>query len=208
MFQAMWLLLLIFLGVRSEEPARYLFVSSSSTAKVYYVRLPPRGPVTGIGAPQHKVELLVDSGLKLPMGLASDQQRSRILVADPGERKVFSYTVLFSGGKAVTDGAASVAVQDVEARWVACDGIGNIFVTDERNNLIMKVPAEKSLRKEPTATALYSGASLSMVSAPGGIAVDNFHVFWSNKATGQQSGSVVKGFEAPATSNAEESVKK
>jgi len=175
---------------------------------VYYVRLPSRGPITGAGAPQHKVEVLVDSGLKLPMGLAADQQRSRLLVADPGERKVFAYNLLFSGGKAVTDGSAEVAVQDVEARWVAVDGIGSVFVTDERNNLIMKVPAEKAFRKEPTATALYNGGTLSMVSAPGGIAVDNFHVYWSNKATGQQSGSVVKGFEAPATGNVQESVKK
>jgi len=208
MIRALQLLLLAVAGVRGEEPSRYLFVSSSSTAKVYYVRLPSRGPITGAGAPQHKVEILIDSGLKLPMGLAADQQRSRLLVADPGERKVFAYKLLFSGGKAVIDGSPEVAVQDVEARWVAVDGIGSVFVTDERNNLIMKVPAEKAFRKEPTATALYNGGTLSMVSAPGGIAVDNFHVYWSNKATGQQSGSVVKGFEAPATSNAEESVKK
>lgn len=190
----------------AHEPARYLFVSAPRDAKVMYVKLPQRGPVTGHGAPNLSPEPLIDSGLKSPMGLAVDQQRNRLLVADPESFKVFSYNLIFTGGKAVVDGAPSVAAQDVEARWVACDGIGNIFVSDERQNKILKVPAEKRLRGEPGAVELYSGQTVTNVNAPGGVAVDNFHVFWSNKATGTSSGSVVKGFESPPGANAQDSV--
>jgi len=42
---------------------------------------------------------------------------------------------------------------------------------------------------------LYDGMKTPAVSAPGGIAVDNFHVFWGNKGLGTQVGSVVEGFE-------------
>jgi hypothetical protein len=45
------------------------------------------------------------------------------------------------------------------------------------------------------------------VSAPGGIATDNFHVFWTNKAVGTLVGSVVKGFETPPETNVAASVK-
>jgi sugar lactone lactonase YvrE len=42
---------------------------------------------------------------------------------------------------------------------------------------------------------MYDGTKTPAVSAPGGIAVDNFHVFWGNKGLGTQVGSVVEGFE-------------
>merc|ERR1719160_1793742 len=44
---------------------------------------------------------------------------------------------------------------------------------------------------------IYSADSLPGVSNPGGIATDNFHVYWGNKALGTLEGSVVKGFELP-----------
>merc|ERR1719420_2045394 len=70
----------------------------------------------------------------------------------------------------------------------------------------MKVPADGSLRKDTNPTVVYSGNALTQVSAPGGVAVDNFHIFWSNKAVGTTAGSVVKGFETPPSTNAAETV--
>jgi len=192
--------------VWADEPARYLFMSSSRLAKVVYVHLPSRSPVTGPGAPAHKTQTLIETGLKAPMGLASDQQRNTLFVADPEVKKVLSYKILFSGGKAVVDGEAAVAVNDIEARWVACDGLGNLFVSDEARNYIMKIPADGQFRKDSTASVVYSGNVLTQVSAPGGVAVDNFHIFWSNKAVGTTAGSVVKGFESPPNANTAESV--
>jgi len=97
----------------ADEPSRYLFASSSRAGKVVYVHLPARSPVTGPGAPEHKVQTLIDNGLKAPMGLAADQQRSRLFVADPEAKKVLVYSILFSGGKAVVEGEAGVAVSDI-----------------------------------------------------------------------------------------------
>jgi len=191
----------------ADEPSRYLFASSSRAGKVVYVHLPARSPVTGPGAPEHKVQTLIDNGLKAPMGLAADQQRSRLFVADPEAKKVLVYSILFSGGKAVVEGEAGVAVSDIEARWVACDGLGTIFVSDEARNYIMKIPADGAFRKDRgSASVVYSGNVLTQVSAPGGVAVDNFHIFWSNKAVGTTAGSVVKGFETPPSTNTAETV--
>jgi hypothetical protein len=205
-----WNLFLLPVVVLADEASRYLFASSSRTGKVVYVHLPARSPITGPGAPEHVVHTLIDSGLKAPMGLASDQQRGRLFVADPEAKKILSYKILFSAGKAVVDGEASVAANDVEARWVACDGIGNLFVSDEARNYIMKIPADGSFRRDSltssSASVVYSGNVLTQVSAPGGVAVDNFHIFWSNKAVGTTAGSVVKGFETPPSTNAAESV--
>merc|ERR1719487_1973390 len=150
---------------------------------------------------------LIDSGLKSPQGLAVDQVRNKLYVADLDSRKIFMYTLEFSNGVLFTDGKQSVAAQNVEARWVAVDSVGNIFFTDERQNLIQKVGGEMIEKGNPTPVTLYSGQSVAEVSAPGGIAVDNFHMFWSNKAVGTQVGSVVRGFENPPETNVAASVK-
>merc|ERR1719420_1049843 len=70
----------------------------------------------------------------------------------------------------------------------------------------MKIPVDSNLRTSTNPTVVYSGNALTQVSAPGGVAVDNFHIFWSNKAVGTTSGSVVKGFESPPNANTAESV--
>lgn len=202
----LWNLLLLPVVVLADEPSRYLFASSLRTGKVVYVHLPARSPITGPGAPDHKAHTLIDSGLKSPMGLAADQQRNRLFVADEGAKKVLAYNLLFSNGKAVVDGEPSVAANDVDVRWVACDGVGNLFISDEARNYIMKVPADASLRLGSSPKIVYNGNVLTQVSAPGGVAVDNFHVFWANKAVGTTAGSVVKGFETPPSTNAAESV--
>jgi len=194
----------------TSEPNRYVFISSPRQGKVVYVKIPAVGCADCHHDHTMPVVPLIDSGLKNPMGLAVDQQRSKLIVADPESRKVFSYSIYFSDGGVVVDGEPAVAVQDVQARWVACDGHGNIFVSDESANLIIKVPyASGSLRKEDTThkgVPIY-GANVPQVSAPGGVAVDNFHVFWSNKDNGKQMGSLVKGLEAPPLADAAEAVK-
>ena len=37
-----------------------------------------------------------------------------------------------------------VAAQNVEARWVSVDGVGNLYLTDELTNVILKVDGEQS----------------------------------------------------------------
>jgi sugar lactone lactonase YvrE len=142
-----------------------------------------------------------NDGLQHPQGIAVDQKRKRLYIADPDVRSIFSYQLIYKGNELSTDGQKTVISRQAESRWVAVDGVGNVFFSDEPRNLILKVPAEKALRGEPTAEVLYSGSSLAQLNAPGGIAVDNFHVYWTNKHLGTEVGSVVRGSEF-ADSNA------
>merc|ERR1719387_233182 len=184
------------MGVAGNEVNKYLMISAPRLSKVVYMKVGGEG-VT---------HTLIDSGLRSPQGLAVDRMHNKLFVADPDARKIYSYNLLYNNGVLLTDGGQSIAAQNVEARWVGVDGSGAIFFSDERNNLIQKVSGERILRGDPTPVTLYSGAEVSEVSAPGGIAVDNFHVFWSNKVLGTQVGSVVKGFENAPTTNVGASV--
>merc|ERR1719235_982233 len=47
---------------------------------------------------------------------------------------------------------------------------------------------------------------IGTVSSPGGVAVDNFHVYWGNRVLGTKVGSVVKGFEVTAANADTETV--
>merc|ERR1719188_1289551 len=70
----------------------------------------------------------------------------------------------------------------------------------------MKITSAKALHGDSRPEVVYDGASLSQVSAPGGIAVDSFYTYWVNKQIGSQVGSVVKGSVAPGQTNVASSV--
>jgi len=186
--------------VFAAEPNKYLIISAPTLSKVVYTRLPD--DVTHL--PSADPKTLIDSGLKMPQGLAVDHKRNTLYVADPELRKVLCYKIAFSGGNVMVNGEPSVAAQDKEVRWVAVDGVGNVFITDEATGQILRVPAEKLLRGDPTPMVIYDSATSTHVSAPGGIAVDNFHVYWTNKAAGTEAnvGSLNRGFEKPQGTNA------
>jgi len=185
--------------VLAEEPGKYLIISAPTLSKVVYTKLPDDVTTGPSGDPKP----LIDSGLKMPQGLAVDHKRNTLYVADPDLRKVLCYQLSFSGGNVMVSGEPSVAAQDKEVRWVAVDGMGNVFITDEANGQILRVPAEKLLRGDPTPLVVYDATTNTHVSAPGGIAVDNFHVYWTNKAAGTEEnvGSLNRGFEKPQGSN-------
>jgi len=177
----------------ANEGAKYLIVSAPRFSKVDYMRIP--GDKTFMP--------LIDSGLRSPQGLAVDSRKKVLYVADPDMRKIFAYDLVFSNGLLMTDSKGpKVAAQNVEARWVAVDGVGNLFFTDELTNVVQKVTAEQLDAGNPSPSIIYDGALVSEVNRPGGVAVDNFHVFWTNKAVGTQVGSVVKGVEEPDTASA------
>lgn len=186
-----------------DPTPKFLVISAPRLSKVVWMKV--GGVDEGKAKPQ--TFPLIEEGLRTPQGLATDSKRKKLYVADPDSKKIFSYNCLFNDGKMLTDGRQMVAVNNVESRWVAVDGAGNVFFSVERENAIQKVSADKLLRGEATPTTLYSGLSVSQVSAPGGVAVDNFNVFWSNKAVGTIVGSVVKGFETPPETNVAGSVR-
>jgi len=192
--------LVLFQQVVADEPGKYLIISAPTLSKVVYTRLPDDVTAGPVGDPKP----LIDEGLKMPQGLAVDHKRNTLYVADPDLRKVLCYKLTFSGGNMMVSGEPAVAAQDKEVRWVAVDGTGNVFITDEASGQVLRVPAEKLLRGDPTPLVLYDSATNSRVSAPGGIAVDNFHVYWTNKAAGTEEtvGTVIRGFEKPTGANA------
>lgn len=179
----------------TDEPTKYLIISAPTLSKVVYTKLPDDVTTGPSGDPKP----LIDSGLKMPSGLAVDHKRNSLYVADPALRKVLCYGLVFSGGNMMISGEPSVAAQDKEVRWVAVDGTGSVFITDETNGQILRVPGDNLLRGDPTPMVVYEATTTSHVSAPGGIAVDNFHVYWTNKAggTAENVGSLIRGMEKP-----------
>jgi hypothetical protein len=195
------------------DPDKYLFISSPSEKTISYVRLPAARPMFGRGAPKWQLETLMTLQNSItPAGLAVDQKRRILYVAAPSVKKVFGYRIKFENGKAIAVDEFTAA-EDVETHWVACDGVGSLFFTDELGGQVFKVDAtvlnratnliDTTLSKQ----VIYASSSSSKVSSPGGIAVDNYNVYWGNKALGTQAGSVVKSFELPRIRDDPESIR-
>lgn len=181
---------LINLAEAFGEANRFLIVTSPSTKKIAYHRLPEGG----VAVPGSAMRTLIDTGLRVPQGIDIDQYRKRLYVADPDLGKLVGYPITTSGDT-LTAGAQFTVANGVEARWVAVDGLGNVYFTDEPNNRILRVTAKMIEDGTTTPEIVYDGKVISVVSAPGGIAVDNFFSYWLNKAGGMQVGSLVRGSE-------------
>eukprot|EP00747_Dinoflagellata_sp_TGD_P182503 gnl/TRDRNA2_/TRDRNA2_36776_c0_seq4.p1 gnl/TRDRNA2_/TRDRNA2_36776_c0~~gnl/TRDRNA2_/TRDRNA2_36776_c0_seq4.p1 ORF type:complete len:330 (-),score=73.74 gnl/TRDRNA2_/TRDRNA2_36776_c0_seq4:99-1088(-) len=176
------------------EPQKYLIVSSPLNHRIAYLKLDEWQKNEGA-----QMRSLITTGLTFPQGLAMDQVRKKLYVGDPDLRKLVAYDISLRGD-ALEAGEQQTIATKVETRWVAVDGVGNVFFSDEPHHRIMKVSAKSIEKGSAVPEVVYDGASINAVSAPGGIAVDNFHVFWTNKDVGTQVGSVVEGSEKPTGS--------
>jgi len=176
---------------KSSEPRRFLIASAPREGKVAYKKIGSSG---FLGT--EPMQSLVSVGLVHPQGLAIDQRTSKLLIADPDSKQILAYK-LSSNGDTLTAVLDQPVMRLVEARWVAVDGLGNIYATDEPSNRILKISAAQVDQGDTTPTVLYDGMSLSQVSGPGGIAVDNFNTYWVNKQIGTQAGSLIKGSTVP-----------
>lgn len=166
---------------------KYLIVSSPATHRIAYLTLPsPGGPPTSI----EPMRVLVDSGLSVPQGIAVDEYRKRLYVADPDLGKLVAYELLQSGD-GLTVGSQITVASGVEARWVTVDGVGNVFFTDEATNKVYGIAVGTT-----GATVLYDGSADAEVSGPGGIVADNFFVYWVNKVSGTTAGTLVRGLSS------------
>jgi len=186
--------LLVFLqalGCGFANESKYLLISIPSQGKITYVSIDAEGNAS-------KMQNLIDTGLSMPQGLAIDNAQKFLYVADPDAKAIYRYRLDFGeNGSLIQDGSKRVAVQNIEARWVAIDGIGNLFFTDESKNTINKVSRKELFLNTPKAEIIYDGSYQKSVSMPGGIAADNFFVFWSNKVSGRLVGSIVRAEESP-----------
>lgn len=165
---------------------KYLVVSSPLDAKIVYTKIPGTGFLPGY---QQVPENLISAGLTQPMGIAIHHNSNTLYVADAGSRSIYSY-ILHVYGEELSAGAQTVVLQDVDARWIAVDVIGNLYLTEEVKSQVIKVPSHQMSSVEKAPVVLFDG-SKQMVSGPGGIAADNFYLYWVNTANGGDIGSVV-----------------
>lgn len=177
-----------------DQPRKFLLVSNARNASIGYVKIPELG-FDGTTLPY--VNNLLDHGLIHPQGLAVDQRNNRLYIADPNLNKLVAYSISSDGDKLRLDPTPVTVAEDVETRWVAVDGLGNVWFTDEGHNQILKISAEQ------IATAQTLSQVRFQTSAPGGIAVDNFYVYWTNKLSGETSGVVHRGEEGIGGANVE-----
>lgn len=176
------------------DAPQFLFVSSPATGHIGYRKLPSDGSPA---KPDEAMRSLITSGLVFPQGIAVDEYRRRMFVADPNLTGVVMYP-LSTNGDTVTVGKQQTIAKGVQARAVAVDGLGNVVFTDEPNNRIMRVTNAMIQDGNTTAETLYNGKYVTSVKSPGGIAADNYFVYWLNKASGLQVGTLLRGVQEPS----------
>jgi len=114
-------------GVQAfDEPKKYLIVASPSTGKLLYSELPQHAR-----AMNQSLQVLLETGLKFPQGLAVDHYRKQLYLADPGLKKLVSYPIHHGRSGELSLGQQNVVVDGVETRAVTVDGLGNVMFTEE-----------------------------------------------------------------------------
>jgi sugar lactone lactonase YvrE len=177
---------------REQDGFQYVIVSQPRLKSVTYAKVNIFQYDAG-----NETYPLVTAGLKNPLGLAVDNVRQRLFVADSEAGKVFMYKLIFDKGNLVTDGQQHVAVSGLEPRWVSVNEAGDIYVSDEPSNQIAFVSAAQLKKVDATPNTVFAGSSLAVVSSPGGVAVDGNEVFWVNKAEGISAGTLIRGRYVP-----------
>lgn len=182
-------------GVPNPNPDKFLIVSAPRDGKIAYARVQRGGRISALDAKtEGKMKTLITAGLTHPQGLAVEQHKRLLLVADQGASRIYAYP-LSSDKAELSVGERKVVADGVEARWVAVDGVGNIYFSDEPKNQILKITTDQALRGNAQPQIVYDGSTLQAVSSPGGLAVDSFRTYWVNKQAGTQVGSVVSAPE-------------
>mmetsp|Transcript_62160 Transcript_62160/g.148286 ORF Transcript_62160/g.148286 Transcript_62160/m.148286 type:complete len:340 (-) Transcript_62160:57-1076(-) len=190
----MWLLVAMLLAVSPSGAAarfqpKFLIASTILDSKVMYQW---RGK--GAQSAEEPMRILIESGLLHPQGLAVDQQRQCLYVADPDARKIFSYQ-LTHRGTSLLAGPQEVAADGIESRWVSVDSLGSLYFSDEAANRILKLSASQLRRGKRVPAVVFDAISDPEVSVPGGVIADNFHAYWVNKQKGSAVGSLIEGSE-------------
>lgn len=203
---ALWVLALCAWPSTAAVANRYLLVSSPKNGNIQYAKL-----LTAQEAALRKplklrtVEL---KGLKEPMGIAADNGRMVLYIADPGSSAIWLVPLYVSAadGKLVP-GELKQVVSGTKTKWVSVDAVGNLFYTEGEANAVKSldgIALLKLLNGEQVTLQpvdLYSAAgppAVPSVKKPQGIAVDNFHLYWANGENGHDDGAVIRGLENPS----------
>lgn len=202
---------------------KHLFVSSPSISTIWYSNTTDSiaDPdvvelvLDSMGNPMvpqlHMNWLLGPGDVTRPYGLAYERQKmfdeqvgehyiqKYLFVADPGDdckkMHVYRYSLHETLG-VFTTGAQQLVIRDKCIRWITVDSQGNLFATNENTNEILRV-SSGNIRAgslvPPTVMYSSQGPNALQVTTPGGIAVDSFFIYWSNRVRGSMTGSLVKG---------------
>lgn len=198
-----FLLLLAFLSpVQSRDMTQYLLVSQPHLQRISYLKVPD-DMYNDLKKPGDSglIDLIVE-GVQDPRGIAVDPKTNRLFVADEMQGKVIYFDLAIKDGgtkteKLIAVGDPVTVAQDVKPRWVAVDGVGNVFFSSGADNMIQRVMAERMELGDTRPELVYSGNTVYQVSRPSGIAVDNFNVYWANREQGIKLGSLAMGMEQP-----------
>lgn len=181
----MWISLYLLFALANAAEKRFLIISQPYIATISFVTVDDQG---NSSAPK----VLINNGLKNPLGIAVDAVHNLLYVSDIEVRKIYRYHLLFNHGGLVTTGGRFVAASDVEARWLSVDEVGNLFFTEEAAQAVKKVkPYDPAVANPVTPTIEFTSDSSDNVSSPGGIAVNLRDLFWTNKVMGKSKGVVV-----------------
>lgn len=176
------------------EMNKFLIVSSSVTHEVAYAPLPQDKL-----QPEVQLRQLIGDGLTFPQGLAVDQWRRHLYVADPTLNRLVYYVLEPDGDDRLDVSKQYTACEGVEVRWVACDNLGNVYFTAENTQQVLRLTAsmiDHGNVKNPEIVYTTS----SGVSAPSGVVMDNYYIYWLNKLDPTKTGTVVKALHAPNSS--------
>jgi hypothetical protein len=192
----------------------FVAVDATGSTKYLVLSIPKDKQVGYFQVPDTIFRVLVqggDQGPASPTAIAIDQENSRLFVSDVPTQKIWWYQlIVLPDGKLVTDGRQHVAVEGVESKWLAVDGVGNLYFSGKPLPPPPLPPVQEGIYKHD-AIALATGVAINSkeiwarsnsgspnpkVWAPTGLATDNFHLFWANGQNGKSHGSLVK---APAT---------
>lgn len=190
-------LLLLFglpLYVNGRDMTQFLLVSQPHLQRIAYFKVPddPYDPKQKPG----EIDLIVE-GLQDPRGIAVDPKTNRLYVADEMQGKVLYWDLAIKEGNLISVGDPVTVAQSVKPRWVAVDGVGNVFFTCGADNVIQRVMAERIELGDTRPELVYNGNQIYQVSRPTGIAVDNFNIYWANREQGIKLGSLAMGMEQP-----------
>lgn len=152
-----------------------------------------------------------DQGLRTPQGLAvyhGDGEWATLYVSDTEAQNIYSYHLTVTDAvSALSSATPSVSNQvkvaeGVTAIGLAVDGYGNLFYTTTDGKVAMlgaqNMTDAATAGTRPEAQVLYQGGTDEAVAGPGGIAADNFYLYWANQQGGETSGSVARAPERKA----------
>lgn len=183
---------------------RFIIVSQPAHSKIVQCKIASLSSGYTDGAPP-ECSPLIDTGVNKPQGLAMDEIRSTLYVADPQQQRILSYKLRNQNGLLYVDQSEGQQPKsiwsEVHAHWVAIDAVGNVLFADQKNSKVFKVSATSIADGSPEATPIYSSEYHQQVAMPTGIATDSINVFWGNMASGESVGSVIRAAETPPDSD-------